>query len=153
MNTITKFKADDGTEFNSVTDCAEYELLCAKVDKIMAPLGDVPKEVEAGEGWLQHDLETVNVAKDAILQLCRNEGFANSFDYFKARGRDCHPLSIIGRILSDNDGPLADAWGRFGRIDPSGREHQQCYFAYTNGPDKSHICVEDRSKLERSNPA
>ena len=122
----------------------DRDALCAKVDAVMAPLGDVPQHVKDGKGWLQHNLETVNKAKDGILDLCRDAGLDDDFPAFRNKGRDCHPLSIIGRILNDRGGPLDKAWNRFCRIDTQGREHQQPFFAYTNGPLAEHVCVETR---------
>jgi hypothetical protein len=144
MKTITKYQALDGSEYTDLNKAAARDALCLKVDAAMQPLGDVPQGVKDGKGWLQHDLETVLKAKDAILEICREEGYADSFPVFKNPGRECHPLSVIGRILGDNGGPLNKAWGRFGRIDAQGREHQQCFYAYTNGPLPEHVCVESR---------
>ena len=144
MKTINKYQSTDGSEWNDHTKAIERDQLCARVDAAMFPLGEVPQGVKDGRGWLQHKLETVNKAKDAILKICRKEGFADNFKAFKSKGRECHPLSVIGRILNDNGGPLDVAWSRFARIDPEGREHQQCYFAYTNGPLPEHVCVESR---------
>lgn len=145
MKTLTKYQANDGSEWDTAEEAQKRDELHAKVEAAMAPLGDVPEAVEKGKGWLQHDMETVNVAKDRILDICREEGFNKHFPAFNNPGRDCHPLSIIGRVLNDNGGPLDRAWSRFARIDEQGREHQQCYFAYTGGPESHHICIEDRS--------
>lgn len=144
MKTITKYQSTDGSEWNIPQDAMARDSLHARVAAAMAPLGDVPQAVSDGKGWLQHNLETVLKAKDDILDICREEGFDKHFPAFKNRGRDCHSRSVIGRILDDNDGPLATAWARFGRIDEHGREHQQCYFAYTAGPDADHVCIETR---------
>lgn len=144
MKTITKYQSLDGSEWTFPNKAAARDALCLKVDAAMLPLGDVPQGVKDGKGWLQHDLETVNQAKDAIMEICRAEGFAEHFPAFKHPGRECHPLSVIGRILDDNGGPLNKAWGRFGCIDAQGREHQQPFYAYTNGPLPEHVCVESR---------
>lgn len=144
MKTITKYQSIDGSEWDDFLKASNRDDLCLRVNAAMMPLGDVPMAVQDGKGWLQHDLETVNEAKDAILDICRSEGFDKNFTAFRSKGRECHPLSIIGRILNDCGGPLDKAWGRFGRIDDQGREHQQCYFAYTNRPLPEHVCVEVR---------
>lgn len=148
MKTITKYQTRDGAEFADPIKAEHRERLLAQIDSIMRPLGTVPMEVERGKGWVHHDLETVNVAKDRIIELCREEGLAKSFDVFGNRGRDIHPLSIAGRILNDHGGPLDGAWSRFARIDEYGREHQQPYFAYTAGPSPEHVCIEDRRRLD-----
>ncbi len=149
MKTIAKYQADDGSEWNSQQQAEVRDVLYAKVKAAMAPLGEVPEAVWDAKGWLQHDLETVNKAKDDILDICRAEGFAERFNCFKD-GRKLHSLSVIGRILSDNDGPLCDAWMRFCRIDLQGREHQQTYHAYTEQPPPPYPCIEDRRKADDS---
>ncbi len=146
MIAITKFQSIDGVQWTSEKDALKRDALCTRVDAAMAPLGETPKAVKDGKGWLQHDLETVLCAKDAILEICREQGLNKHWECFNAQGRKCHPLSIIGRILDDNDGPLNNAWRRFCNIDDQGREHQQCYYAYTAGPTPSQCCVESRAK-------
>ena len=145
MRLINKYQANDGSEWPTEELALKRDQLHAAVATAMAPLGDTPQAVEYGKGWLQHDPETVAQAKDDILTLCRAHlNLAAQYPAFKAQGRDCHPLSIVGRVLDDVGGPLGKAWSRFCRIDPEGREHQQCYYAYTAGPDCDHYCVEDR---------
>jgi hypothetical protein len=144
MKAITKYQSIDGSEFDTEQKAEARDALCVRVNVAMLALGDTPQDVQNGKGWLQHDLETVNLAKDAILDICRAEGFAKNFTAFKSAGRECHSLSIIGRILDDCGGPLNEAWNRFARIDTQGREHQQCYYAYTNGPSPEQVCVESR---------
>ncbi len=144
MKTITKYKADDGTEWTEEAQAMRRDELVAKVAAVMEPLGTVPKRVSDGEGWLQHDPAIVIAAKQGILDLCKPD-FANSFPQFNEPAAKVHPLSIIGRILDDcPDDPRSRAWNRFCRIDPEGREHQQPFFAYTGGPAVEHVCVEDR---------
>lgn len=149
MRIITKYQSTDGSEWDDPAKASQRDALCSLVDAAMAPLGSVPKEVEDGKGWLQHDIEVVHQAMDDILEICRGEGYDKSFPVFKHRGRECHPRSVIGRILDDNGGPLARAWSRFNRIDEQGREHQQSYYAYTAGPRPEHVCVESRIRTEK----
>lgn len=146
MESIIKYRSNDGSEHRTEEAALKRDVLHSQCVEIMAPLGEVPAGVTDGKGWLQHDLETVNTCKDQVLELCRTEGLDKHFPAFKNHGRDCHPMSIIGRILDDTGGPLSAAWSRFACIDPQGREHQQPYFAYTNGPLPEHACIEDRRK-------
>lgn len=144
MKPIIKYQATDGSEWNSPDDARSRDALCEKVNVAMKPLGRTPRAVEDGKGWLQHDLETVLKVKDAIIEICREQGMAKSFPVFSNPGRKIHPMSVVGRILDDHGGPLNEAWNRFCRIDEQGREHQQPYYAYTNGPLPEHVCVETR---------
>lgn len=145
MQSVIKFKADDGSEWSTEVAALKRDRLCARINQAMRPLGPANPLMRAGKGWVQHDLETVNRCKDAIVEICLEEGLGKSFPVFNNKGRNIHPLSVAGRILDDYGGPLNEAWNRFCRIDPKGREHQQCYFAYTGGPDTNHYCVENRT--------
>lgn len=147
MKTVTRYQSTDGELHDTAEAAEKRDALISKCAQAMAPLGDTPKAVKEGKGWVQHRPETVVACRDAILELCCQEGFAKTWPVFFHRGPEVHPRSIIGRILDDNGGLLAHAWNRFNRIDEAGREHQQSYFAYTAGPDTSHVCVEDRSSL------
>ena len=142
----TKFVSTDGSEWDTEEAAIKRDNLVERINQIMQPLGSIHPDVEAVKGWVQHDLEVVNTAKDKILDLCRELKYNEDFPAFNNKGRDCHPLSIIGRVISDWGGPLDTAWRRFCCIDVQGREHEQPYYAYTGGPYKDHYCVEDRRK-------
>lgn len=144
MKEITQFKSNDGSTWATVSEALKRDNLLSAVNLVMQPLGDVPEEVVKGNGWLQHNPDTVTKAKQGILDLCKPD-FAETWPVFNQPAQKVHPLSIVGRILDDAGGdPRSTAWGRFCRIDSEGREHQQCYYAYTAGPDKDHVCIEDR---------
>ena len=147
MTPLTIYRANDGTQHKTAAACIAHEATVERIAAVMAPLElslQSKSRVQSGEGWVQHSLDTVHQCREGILQICRDAGYAKSYPAFNAHGREAHPLSIIGRILNDNGGPLDVAWSRFARIDEQGREHQQPYFAYTNGPDVRHYCIEDR---------
>lgn len=144
MKAVTRYQCSDGSEWAKIGNAQDREALCERVKAAMLPLGEVPQGVLDGQGWLQHDLETVNQVKDRILDICREEKLHEHYKAFTHPGRDIHPVSIVGRILDDGGGPLSTAWNRFCRIDPQGREHQQPYYAYTSGPLPEHVCVESR---------
>lgn len=136
----------DGTRFDTEEEAKAHEVLVAKINAAMAPLGETPEAVEDGKGWLQHRPANVAKAKSTLCKLIAPQLEADWPHLAKAMRQtpqEVHPMSLVGRILSDFGGPLNNAWGRFGRIDGQGREHQQSYFAL-NGPGKEHVCVEDR---------
>lgn len=143
-STVIRYRSEDGSEWKSEVEAIKQDTLLLKIQIAMFPLGDVPIDVKDGKGWLQHDLSVVNKAKQGILDLCKEEGFSEDWPQFNEPADKVHPLSIVGRILDDSGGLLSDAWRRFGRIDVDGREHQQCYYAYTSEPEPEHICIEDR---------
>lgn len=144
MRSITQYQTYDGRVFSSEASALLHEQIIDDIREVMTPLDlpdDIKKPLSDGRGWYQHDLGTVIACRDGILNLCEKHGVGTWHDSFKKRGAEIHPLSIIGRILDDSGHPLGEAWNRFSRIDPQGREHQQCYFAYTAGPEKEHICL------------
>lgn len=145
MKEITRYQANDGSTWSTVSEALTRDNLLAAVNIVMAPLGDTPRAVEDGKGWLQHDLAVVTKAKQGILDLCKPQ-YAQAYPVFNEPAEKVHARSVIGRILSEDNGPLGDAWNRFTRIDLEGREHQQCYYAYTAGPAPEHVCIEDRRK-------
>ncbi len=140
MIAITKFKADDGSEFDTIEAASKRDLLHYQCKEAMKPLREINV---SSRHFYQHDPEVVNQCKDRILDICRAEGFAKNFQVFNNAGRNCHPLSIIGRILNDNGGPLDVAWSRFGRIAPDGKEYDQPYFAYNckESEREGFICI------------
>jgi hypothetical protein len=147
MKEILQYQTKDGRVFNTAEAARDHETLVARIEAIMAPLGDTHPDVKDGKGWVQHDLETVNRAKDQIIHIGKEKGLFRAFDHIqRALGRELHPFSLAGRILDDHGGPLAHAWARFGRIDEQGREHQQPFYAYTNGPLPEHVLIEDRRR-------
>lgn len=147
MTPIIVYQAKDGARFNTEHEAVERDSMADLVSDIMAPLGEVPEAVRNGKGWLQHNPETVLVAKEMLFNLFRDSGYFDSFPEIKKwNGREVHPSSFVGRIIDDGDeSPMTRAWHRLGFIDVFGREHQQPFYA-NNGPLPYHVCVEDRSK-------
>jgi hypothetical protein len=143
MEAVTKYKANDGSLWDSESAATERDELIKEVNAAMAPLGERNEAMSDGKGWVQHQLETVLRAKDAIIGIVRARKVIPE-DVLQGRaGRAIHPFSIVGRYLDDRGGPLNSAWSRFMSIDEMGREHQQPYFA-KNGPDREHYCIETR---------
>lgn len=135
---ITKYETSDGRQFDSPQDAESHETLTLRVREIMRPL-DIPaaiqEKIDAHKGYYQHDIESVYAAREGILAICREEKMDEHYPAFKHHGREVHPLSIVGRILDDHGGALNDGWRRFAKIDPQGREWQQCFYAYTQTPN------------------
>jgi hypothetical protein len=140
MKQITKYVAKDGKEFDFECDAFNHEALLFDIEKAMEPLG---LRCETDKGWIQHDRDTVDCVKDAILEICRQQGLNKSFKVFDNKGRDCNPFGIICRILSDLDTPIYSAWSRIMCIDDLGREHNHPDYA-KNGPDADQKLIEDR---------
>jgi len=139
LRTITKYQANDGSEYNNAAAAYARDLLLVETETVMSQLGEIPEDVKSGKGWLQHKINNVNRCRKAILKLCIFY-LPDYSDIFHGNpGRN----SYVGRILDDNGGPLCDAWNRLCCIDDHAREHQQQYFA-NNGPEPDHMCIESR---------
>lgn len=142
MKPITQYQAYDGSIWHSAEKARAREIEADLIFDIMEPLGP-PNKSDAG--WVQHKIETVNAAKKAILLYVRPTflRFPKVLEAIDNAPETVHPGSIVGRILSEIDGPVDDAWRRLYCIDSQGREHNQPFLAI-NGPHKEHVCLETR---------
>ena len=122
MEKISKYKAIDGSIFNTEEECLRYESLIEKVKAIMRPLGERPDDTNFtnGGGYIQHDYHVLAIAKEQLTELAtktfkieRNVGFG-----------------IIGRYCDDNGSRcLYNAWSRLNCCDNQSREWGQGYYA------------------------
>jgi hypothetical protein len=138
MRPITKYRADDGSEWDTA-DCARRrDSLHAAVTAALAGLGTWP--ALGSKAYVQHRAATVRAARAMFAAVAR----AFEPTMLAEIPDDWHPdFGPWGRILSDGDGPLARAYMRFACIDDAGREWQQPYF--TSHTPSDAACVEDRS--------
>lgn len=140
MQAIHKFKADDGSEFNTATACVEYEALCAEVAEIMSTLPAPPIDdgcrFSNGDGYLQHEAATLERARVSILKIAQR--FIKEPPWLQQTIDDpaaYHP-SWAGRLIDDCcPRPVKSAWYRFMCIDKQGREWGQPYYA--NNPEEA----------------
>ena len=144
MKVITKFKAVDGTEFNSENECLEYENLIKKVDNIMKALPPLPKDdgcrFSNGEGFVQHNKTNLRKVQINLLELMKKH-IDHKWIQQTIDDENVHP-SYVGRLIDDYGiRPLNKAWYRFMCIDKLGREWGQPYFA--SNPEKASkmVCV------------
>lgn len=141
MQEITKFKADDGTEFDSKSACLAHEALCAEIAEVMATLPKRPNDdgcrYSNGHGYLQHKPETFWKARDALLRIGNRLSPHKWFEQALA-DRTVH-ASWCGRLIDETSRPLANAWYRIYCTDQELREWGQPYFAMN--PDKVEQAV------------
>ena len=97
MLVIQKYKALDGSVFNSEEDCKNYELLETKVNKILKRLNPLPKDESCrfsnGEGYIQQDKNIIEKARVDLTEL------GNRF--FKQK--DKWSFYAIGRLFDDSN--------------------------------------------------
>lgn len=136
MKMVTKYKANDGAEFDNANACKKYEQLCAEIDAVMATLPRRPADKDCkfanGHGYLQHNQETFLAARAALLTI-GNRLIPHKWFQQSLSNTDIHP-SWCGRLIDEVSAPLSRAWLRISCVDKEFREWGQPYFA--NNPDK-----------------
>jgi hypothetical protein len=136
---ITKYQANDGSEWDTEDGAIQRDQMIEEVDRIMEPLGKRP----TGHGeFVQRDLRTVTIITAALFEIADRDGVLKWWidGQRKAHGRTTRQLihythpSWFLRMLDGNHDPLERAYGRLCCIDKRGREWDQPYFA--NESDK-----------------
>lgn len=127
MEPVTQYKAIDGTLFSLMSDALKRDCLVVAVEIAMRPL--VPCNLNDRE-WIQHDDEACLQAKRNMLALVREQYSTARYPVLLNSDDVIHPMSAVGRIVSEGGGPLSIAWGRLGCINwDNFREYSQPYFA------------------------
>lgn len=141
MRVVTRYQANDGTEFHAGDAAARHDALIVECADAIAPLGPRFDGFSGGNGYVQHDLDAFVEAKRALLALLARAYPSHGYD--KLDAKDVHPMSSVGRMASEAGGPLAKAWGRLGCIDAAAREWEQPYYALH--PEQGNdVMLEDR---------
>jgi len=141
MEIITKYRANDGSEWDSEVKAAKRELLIAEVNAVMSLLPPVPTEPN-WKGYIRHDKQTIRTVRQGLFFIDNREGILKWwYDQQKTdHGKtdkdflECHP-SWQCRMLDGSHRPLERAYGRLCCIDEYGREWNQPYFARNPPPD------------------
>ena len=142
MEAITKFQANDGTEFYHSENCIKYELLIENVKTIMSKLKPIPDSCDFsnGSGYVQHEKEQLKTAKIALLEISKeyidHKWIQQSID------DDSVHLSYAGRLISEYSDlrPVYKAWNRLMCVDSQFREWGQPYFA-THPEEAKQVCL------------
>lgn len=127
MKTVTRFQAADGKVFDTEAACRAHEDLGLAILEAMAPMGKY-RFLQANE-YRQHTEEAFLQAKRNLLAIVRKQWSVERLPVLLNPDDTIHPQSVVGRVLSDNPGPLYDAWYRLMCTgSDSFREFQQPYF-------------------------
>lgn len=122
MEEIRKYKAVDGSVFNTKEECLKYEILIERVFAIMRPLGARPDDTNFtnGGGYIQHDSRVVSIAKEQLIQLgIEALGIRGDITFY-----------LLGRYCDDSGSRcLYSAWNRLNCCDKNNREWGQGYYA------------------------
>jgi hypothetical protein len=143
MREISKYVADDGTEFGSKESCQSYEATCADIAAIMAKLPAIPHlrgcGFQNGDGYIQHSPEAVEAARLALLRIANQIMPHKWFDQSIA-DLNAHS-SWAGRLISEmSNKALRNAWYRFECMTPDFREFGQPYFA-SHPHEAKDVCL------------
>ncbi len=128
MKTITKYIADDGTEFNTKLECVCRDSLISEINKIMEGLPKRPTDTNFvnGAGFIQHKAAIFLEVRRKLLELI---GKHIKHDWVQMAIDDPNDNpSNIGRVVDYNK-PLCTAWNRIWCIDKYFKEWGQVYFA------------------------
>ncbi len=104
MKEVTRYEANDGTEFKNVENCLRHDALILECEATVAELGlkPWPGGNYNGEGFLQQPLGS----REKLVSWLESKG-----------------------INRDSDGPIGNLMHRAWRIDGVDREWGQPYFA------------------------
>lgn len=129
MIAVTKYKAEDGTEFGDPKKCADYEASCMRIADIMSQLHPKPDtcDFSNGSGFIQHNPEAVRAVTIALCQEAQrftdHKWLQETID-----NPEVHP-SWVGRLIGEYDhSAINSAWYRISCIDKQGREWGQPYY-------------------------
>lgn len=134
---ITQYATSDGNKFLSLAAAESHETELAKVHPILAR---IPESNLSHGTYVQHDRETLLQIKRDLFALVLAK-YGDSYPQWRTFAPDdVHPFSGVGRVLSEDSGPLASAWNRIGCFNfELGREYDQPYFA--NNPHEAMEAV------------
>jgi hypothetical protein len=102
MKRISKYVADDGTEFSCEHKCVAYEEDCAKIDEIMSVLKPRPETTscrfENGGGFLKHlGIDVINV-RGSLLKIAKKY---TSHKWIQGAIDGTSHISGAGRLISE----------------------------------------------------
>lgn len=136
MKEVVRYQSDDGKIFDTAEAAIKQDAKAVSIKGAYKLLRPTPKndgcDFTNGGGYVQQDALKVQEFKRQIMLLGarHHEKMAE----WAKNPIEVHPQSIVGRILSDCDSDLYDAWHRVMCMDDKFREWGQPYYAIN--PDK-----------------
>lgn len=147
MQVVTRYKANDGSEWQSEDDCKFRDSMIAEVNVAMSVLKATPTECN-WKGYIQQDASAVKRCKEILFAIANREGVLK---WWIDRQKQEHGktdadligsthASWFGRMLDGGHDPLWSAYSRLCAIDKDNREWNQPYCA-TNPGEGEMVCV------------
>lgn len=132
METITKYKTDDGREFLDCESCVEHEANCKEAAFIIGELPERPSnngcDFENGGGYIQHDEEIFMSVKAAFLEFSKrytdHKWIQSAID--KPETHSSWPARILSEAMPSS---IYRHWHRFECTDKDFCEWGQPYYA------------------------
>lgn len=145
MKTVTRYRADDGSYWDTAEQAIHRDHLHLEIGDAMRPMGDRAKKYDRllsmGHHYIQHTEEAVLAVKGALLRLCRRE--LSGHEVFSLPPEEVHNRSIAGRIIDDSQcEPIRRAWWRLMCTDEEHREWEQPYYASHPQPGATALTME-----------
>lgn len=126
---VTRYVAEDGTEFATEQAALAYVGLAAKVQAIMAPLPPRPAGFPHN-AYIQHERSAITLAWNQLLEVAASQ--LGPHDWF-VQSRDLQAdASWAGRLIGEIDGVVLwrEGWFRMSCLDRKTlREYEQPYHA------------------------
>jgi len=147
MQVVTRYKANDGSEWQSEDDCKSRDSMIAEVALAMSTLKATPTDCN-WKGYVQQDANTVKRCKETLFAIANREGVLK---WWIDRQKQEHGktdadlicnthASWFGRMLDGGHDPLGRAYSRLCAIDADSREWNQPYYAMNPGEGEM-VCV------------
>ena len=131
MEAITKYRADDGSEFRTQAECLAHEALCAEIAAVVATLPPLPSDdgcrFSNGHGFIQHDPANFYAARTSLLKIAQRVCPHKWID--QSLADSTVDSGWAGRIIGESSAPLNRAWYRVSCVDKNLREWGQPYYA------------------------
>ena len=131
METITKYKAFDGTEYLQESKCIEHESNCKIADSIISKLPAKPDSCDfsSGGGYIQHDYNMLLSVRNEFLEFCKRYTDMKWIQETIDGGFNVDP-SWAGRIIGEcAPNYISRMWYRFSCVDKKQKEWGQPYYA------------------------
>lgn len=139
MKTVTKYQADDGTEFSSEAKALAHEALCTEIAGIVSALPELPKDdgsrFVSGHGYIQHDPAVFWTVRENLLKIAKRFTDLQWIDQAIEDRVGVHPSWPTRAINECCPEPLSEAWYRIYCTDAvTLREYGQPFYA--SNPEK-----------------